>query len=191
MTDQGDRLFTILCVCTGDVCRSAVAERLLAARLGPEVAVTSAGVLGQPGRSIEPEMVAYLAALGVPDVDFEARRLIDEDVRRADLVLGMAREHRGAAVELAPAAVRRAFTLREFARLLSAIEPDELPDTTVSNRLQVAIPLAASKRRRVASPLDDDVIGANLPSPGEYAGTFLTIRTAVDAIADRVLPHPG
>ena len=114
--------FVILCVCTGNVCRSPVAERLLAHWLGPEVQVRSAGTLGLAGRGIEPEMVAHLKAAGVPEVEFVARRMTPADVRGADLVLGLGREHRREAVELVPAAVRRAFTLLEFARLLSTID---------------------------------------------------------------------
>ncbi len=135
--------YTILCVCTGNICRSPAAERLLAARLGPEVRVASAGTLGLVGHGIQPEMAAHLAALGVPDVGFTSRRLTAADVREADLVLGLAREHRAAAVELVPAAVRRSFTLLEFARLLATIGPDELPAGSVVDRLQAAVPLAA------------------------------------------------
>jgi protein-tyrosine phosphatase len=39
-------------------------------------------------------------------------------LKEADLILPMTRNQRGLVVELWPAAVRRTFTLREFARLL-------------------------------------------------------------------------
>jgi protein-tyrosine phosphatase len=183
--------FVILCVCTGNVCRSPVAERLLAHWLGPEVQVRSAGTLGLAGRGIEPEMVAHLRAAGVPEVEFVARRMTPADVRGADLVLGLGREHRREAVELVPAAVRRAFTLLEFARLLSTIAPEELPEGTVADRLHAAVPLATARRRRVASADLDDVVDPYRVSQQAYDESFFAIRGAVDAIAARVLPHSG
>lgn len=192
MTVPTDRPYAILCVCTGNVCRSPVAERLLAARLGPTVSVASAGTLGLTGRAIEPAMAAHLAALGLGDVGFTARRLTEADVGRADLVLGLTREHRAEAVELAPSAVRRAFTLLEFARLLGQIDPDELPDGTVADRLRTAVPLAAARRRMVTGPVDaDDVVDPYRLAQEVYDQSFSAIRVAVDVIADRVVPRSG
>jgi protein-tyrosine phosphatase len=190
--DGADKRFTILCVCTGNVCRSPAAERLLAARLGPGVTVASAGTLGLVGRAIEPRMAAHLAALGLEDVGFTARRLTEADVSRADLVLGLTREHRAEAVELAPAAVRRAFTLLEFARLLGRIQPGELPDTSVADRLRAAVPLAAARRQMVIGPVDaDDVVDPYRLAQEVYDQSFSAIRVAVDTIADRLVPHSG
>ena len=191
MTPELDPPFAILCVCTGNVCRSPVAERLLAARLGPEVQVASAGTLGLAGRGIEPEMLAQLTAAGIAGNDFVARRVTAADVRGADLVLGLGREHRSEAVELVPAAVRRSFTLLEFARLLGTISPEELPHGTIADRLRAAVPLAAVRRRRVASADLDDVADPYRQHQHAYDTSFAAIRTAVDVIADRVVPHSG
>ena len=192
MTDVADRPYAILCVCTGNVCRSPAAERLLAARLGPSVTVASAGTIGLVGRAIEPPMAAQLAALGLEDVGFAARRMTAADVSRADLVLGLTREHRAEAVELAPAAVRRAFTLLEFARLLGQIQPDELSGTSVADRLRTAVPLAAARRRMITGPLDaDDVVDPYRLAQEVYDQSFSAIRVAVDTIAGRVVPHSG
>ena len=192
MTDGTDKPYAILCVCTGNVCRSPAAERLLAARLGQSVRVMSAGTLGLVGRAIEPPMAAHLAALGLADVGFPARRLTAADVSGAGLVLGLTRGHRAEAVELAPAAVRRAFTLLEFARLLGQIQLDELPDASVADRLRTAVPLAAARRRMVVGPVDaDDVVDPYRLAQEVYDQSFSAIRTAVDTIADRVVPYSG
>jgi protein-tyrosine phosphatase len=189
---QADRPYVILCVCTGNVCRSPVAERLLAARLGPSVTVTSAGTLGLTGRAIEPAMAAHLAALGLSDVGFTARRLTAADLGRADLVLGLTRDHRADAVEMAPSTVRRAFTLLEFARLLGQIHPDELPEGTAADRLRTATPLAAARRRMISGPIDtDDVVDPYRLAQEVYDQSFSAIRIAVDAIADRIVPRSG
>jgi protein-tyrosine phosphatase len=191
MTDGKDKTYTILCVCTGDVCRSPVAELLLGARLGPTVEVTSAGTLGLVGRPIEPPMAAHLAALGLETIGFAARRLTTADVAGADLVLGLTRGHRAEAVELAPAAVRRAFTLLEFARLLGQIQPDELPLTSVADRLQTAVPLAAARRRMLVGPVDaDDVVDPYRLTQEVYDQSFSVIHMAVETIADHLVRYP-
>jgi protein-tyrosine phosphatase len=192
MTDGTDQPYAILCVCTGNVCRSPAAELLLAARVGPSVKVASAGTLGLVGRPIEPPMAAHLAAMGLEPARFAARRLTAADVAGADLVLGLTRGHRAEAVELAPAAVRRAFTLLEFARLLRQIQPDELSETSVADRLREAVPLAAARRRMVVGPVNaDDVVDPYRLAQEVYDQSFSAISAAVDTIADRLVPYPG
>jgi len=180
-----DKPYAILCVCTGNVCRSPAAQLLLAARLGSGVTVASAGTLGLVGRPIDPPIAAHLTALRLETEGFTAQRLTAAQVRTADLVLGLTRGHRAEAVELAPAAVRRAFTLLEFARLLRQIQPHELPNTSVADRLRTAVPLAAAQRRMATGPLDaDDVMDPYRLAVEVYEQSFSTIRTAVNAIAD-------
>jgi protein-tyrosine phosphatase len=60
---------------------------------------------------------AVLEELGGDSRGFAARPLTAQLVAEAALVLGLAREHREAAVRLVPAALRRCFTLKEFVRL--------------------------------------------------------------------------
>jgi protein-tyrosine phosphatase len=95
----------------------------------------------------------------------------------------MTRAQRGLVVELWPAAVRRAFTLREFARLLSWIDPSALPAGTPADRLRAAIPLAVAQRGRERKPADeDDVTDPYRLSNAVYADSFAQIRSAVDRI---------
>ena len=110
--------FTVLTVCTGNICRSPAVERLLTAALGPDsgVRVESAGVGAVVGAPVAPLMTALLDAVGVSYAGFAARQVTEEMVREADLVLALTRRHRSALVELAPAAVRRTFTVRELGR---------------------------------------------------------------------------
>ncbi|MDX2678766.1 arsenate reductase/protein-tyrosine-phosphatase family protein [Streptomyces sp. NY05-11A] len=109
----------ILFVCTGNVHRSVLAERLLAARLPPGAALRaeSAGTEAWHRSSIEPTTRVILEELGGDGCGFTARPLTAQFVVSAGLVLGLAREHREAAVRLAPSAMRRCFTLKEFLRL--------------------------------------------------------------------------
>src|SRR3954465_11561123 len=113
-----EKRFQILCVCTGNICRSPAAERLLTSRLGPEVEVSSAGTQALVGEPMSPPIDQLVQSAGAAAGGFLARRLTERLMQSADLVLAMTRAHRGDVVELWPQAVRRAFTLREFARLL-------------------------------------------------------------------------
>ncbi len=114
---MADGTFSILTVCTGNVCRSPAVERLLASKLGPTVSVASAGTHALVGHPISEPMAVLLRNSGVEDVPFEARRLSEQMLREADLVLPLTRAQRSLVVELWPAAVRRTFTL---ARIRSA-----------------------------------------------------------------------
>ncbi|MER5405516.1 low molecular weight phosphatase family protein [Streptomyces sp. NPDC002769] len=109
----------VLFVCTGNVHRSVLAERLLAARLpfGSAVRPESAGTQARPRPGMEASTRVVLEELGGDGSGFAARRLTAQLVAEAGLVLGLAHEHREAAVRLAPTALRRCFTLKEFVRL--------------------------------------------------------------------------
>jgi len=117
-------VFRVLHVCTGNIGRSPMAERLmrrhLALRLGDSASsfqVTSAGTWGCTGAAAEQFAALALHKRGIDASDFVARELTGEMLTEADLVLTATTEHRGLVVALLPAAVRRAFTLKEFARL--------------------------------------------------------------------------
>lgn len=112
-------MIRILFVCTGNVHRSVFAERLLAARLpaGSALRPESAGTEAWHRCRIEDTTRSVLEELGGDGSGFASRPLTAQLVAGAALVLGLAREHREAAVRLAPAAMRRCFTLREFVRL--------------------------------------------------------------------------
>lgn len=114
-----DLCMNVLFVCTGNVHRSVLAERLLAARLSDTttVRVASAGTRARPAANMDPATRTLLRQFGAEGAGFAARQLTEDLVDRADLVLGMEREHRDAAVRLRPGALHRCFTLREFLRL--------------------------------------------------------------------------
>jgi protein-tyrosine phosphatase len=181
-------MFAILAVCTGNVCRSPAVERLLANKLGPTVSVSSAGTHALVGHPISEPMAALLRDSGTEPDPFEARRLSEQMLKETDLILSMTRAQRGLVVELWPAAVRRTFTLREFARLLSWVDPSVLPAGTPADRLRAAIPLAVTQRGRERRSADeDDVTDPFRLSNAVYANSFEQIRSAVDSIVYRIV----
>ena len=177
--------FTVLAVCTGNICRSPAVERLLAAGLGPGsgVVVTSAGTRAVVGHGVSDPMAALLTSAGVSPQGFAARQITREDVRGADLVLALTRAHRTAVVELEPSVLRRTFTLRELARLAADVDPADLPHGTPAQRLAALVPLAAARRGRArVSPADDDVVDPFRRSDAVYAQVFDVLTPAVDAV---------
>ena len=180
--------FHVLCVCTGNVCRSPAAERLLAGRLGVGVEVTSAGTHALVGQPLSPPMDDLVAGGGGEPAGFRARQLSERLLRPVDLVLALTREHRGDVVELWPKAVRRTFTLKEFARLLQELDPAALPTGTPEERLRVAVPLAAAHRRQVADSRSDDVVDPYRLGPEVYQEAFADIDRAVRAIVSVIGP---
>jgi protein-tyrosine phosphatase len=181
--------FSILCVCTGNICRSPAAERLLSVALGSEIGVSSAGTLALVGRRVDSPM-DRLVVLGGGDVSgFTARQLREPMLRRADLVLTMTDAHTGDVIEMWPRAVRKTFTLGEFARLLTSIDQSGLPPTTVAERLRAAIPLAAASRRPVADRTREDVVDPYRRADQVYERAFDDIRAAVASIAAVIVPE--
>lgn len=107
----------VLLVCTGNICRSPLAEALLQRALAERgldaIAVTSAGTGAWDGAPASEG--AYLVALerGLDLSGHRARLLTRELVERSDLVLTMARHHRARVDELG--AEGRVFVLGEYA----------------------------------------------------------------------------
>jgi len=180
--------FSILAVCTGNICRSPAVERLLASKLGPTVTVSSAGTHALVGYPISDPMAALLMDKGFEPHPFAARRLTEHMLKDADLVLTMTRAQRGLVVELWPAAVRRTFTLREFARLLNRVDPTALPAGSPAERLRAAVPLAAAERgRERVSPGEDDVVDPYRLSEAVYAESFGQILCAAQKVYAAVI----
>lgn len=195
--------FSILFVCTGNICRSPVAEYLtraaLSIRLGPaagQVPVTSAGTWGHEGAAMEPFALQVLAERGIDGTEFRARELDAQMVAAADLVLAATREHRAGAVVLYPRASARVFTLREFDRLTASVDPAELPDSVVARGR--ALVRQAAGRRGLAPPAtagDDDVpdpYGAPLAIFRRCADEIIAVlRGPVDRLARPAPPMPA
>ncbi len=157
----------ILAVCTGNICRSPLTERLLRSGLdqlwGPaaaDVLVRSAGTSAMVGRPMVAESEARLTMRGGDATGFLARQLETPMTRGATLVLALTRAHRAAIVEDHPAAARYTFTLREIARLLADVEPGDVPGDTAADRVRGVTGTAAGRRGLVppVPAADDDVI---------------------------------
>lgn len=146
--------FTVLVVCIGNVCRSPLAERLLRERLREQlgelseaVVVESAGTRALAGRPMDAMAAQELGRLGLTNEDFRARQLTERMANDAGLVLTATKELRSRVLEDAPGALRRAFTITEFAALVEGVSADS-PRELVAD---------AAQRRSLAQVEDYDV----------------------------------
>jgi protein-tyrosine phosphatase len=152
----------ILTVCTGNVCRSPFLERALQGELdrswGPgEVEVRSGGTGALDGHAMEESARLLMEGKGYVAEGFVARTLLAEHIAEADLVLTATRAHRGKVATLHPRALRYVFAFREFAELVSGIEPADLEPAAGSAKehVQRLVALAAGQRG-VRPPLSDE-----------------------------------
>lgn len=183
--------FRILTVCTGNICRSPLAESLLRMVLrGLLVEVSSAGTHAHVGEQMSLPNQAIARDLGVTDAGMHrGAQLTTEALSNADLILALSREHRREVVEMLPRASRHAFTLREFARLTNAVSVDA--DVTASltdpGARMRAFVNAVAQLRGTAEPLerpeDDDVIDPYRQSDAVYTESAEQLVPAVNATA--------
>jgi len=189
----------VVMVCTGNICRSPMMERILQDSFdrrgaGDDVVVTSAGTWANPGESMQPFAAAMLTQHGVGAAHFGATALTEELVRSSDLVVTAAREHRSRVVGLVPGAVRRTFTLLELARIASTAPAPPLPESAgLAARVRQTVAWAAQMRGSVSRHEEsaddlDDPLGAPLDIYRERAEA---IATAVEQIVPFLIGEPG
>lgn len=83
---------TILVVCTGNICRSPIAEGLLKAKL-PGKTVLSAGTMAMVGHGADPLSIEVSRAQGLDIAAHRAQQLTPELLQAADLVLTLDGSH--------------------------------------------------------------------------------------------------
>ncbi|MEK0313589.1 low molecular weight protein arginine phosphatase [Cohnella sp. 56] len=133
----------ILMVCTGNTCRSPMAEALLrdwAARTGTAMEVRSAGVAAQSGMPISANAAETLKRGNIV-LPGTSTRLDREDVDWADLILTMTTSHKRAIAERYPQAAAKTYTLKEYASQSEALVPDLQEMDRLHAELQVALAL--------------------------------------------------
>ena len=118
----------IVFLCTGNACRSPMAEALFRARLeegyphlAGEVEVLSAGIAAMEGSPASSHAVRAMDLWGLDLERHRARPFTLYLAREADLVVAMAREHLLALERIFPPALARATTLRSVSAFRDAI----------------------------------------------------------------------
>jgi protein-tyrosine-phosphatase len=196
----------VLLVCTGNVCRSPMAERMgqsvLDSASGAQAAVRlhSAGLRAVVGSGMHPDSARALQRYGTDAGDFRARQLSEAMVSEADLVLTMTERHRREVLERSPRALGRTFTLREAAALHDQLADGALPggDPATGSVGEWVRQLAKARSRRRGSSDDDvrDPIGLSYEAHEEAAAAIAVaivplVRRLAALVAGGVPDSPG
>lgn len=160
-------------VCTGNICRSPLAHRLLEKELderglSDQVQVESSGIgAWHVGEDADSRMRRTAGKHGVA-LHHPARQLTGEDVSDYDVLFAMAQGHYGEILSLSGAGVRgKLYVFRQF-------DPELISDTPLS--------------RRDAPDVPDPYYGGAQGFEDVFAMVERTCRVIVDRIAQGVLP---
>ena len=108
----------VVFISTGDTCRGPMAagyfSKLLAERGLAHIEVRDAGIMTVPGLKATPEAIQVLDTVDVDLRRHSSRKLSNESVKRADLILGMSSFHVQSALRQSDVARSKTFLFKEY-----------------------------------------------------------------------------
>ena len=188
--------FKIVVVCTGNICRSPMAEQMLtqkAAKAKLPISVSSAGVMAMTGDPMTPQSAEAMTLRGYTADKHVSQDVTPKMLEEADLVLTATLEHRSELARMLPKASKYSFTIDEFARLTSFLSADpefqdefkKKPKETREQYIRRATQEAVLLRGMVPTNLDPkDVIDPYMESSKVYNDVAEHIDNSLEIIVD-------
>ena len=188
--------FKVVFVCTGNICRSPMAEQMLIQKAAKEklpISVSSAGVMAMTGDPMTPQSADAMTLRGFTPTKHISQDLTPKMLEEADLVLTATLEHRSELARMLPKASKYSFTIDEFARLTSFLMADpefqeefkKKAKETREHYLKRAMQEAVLLRGMVPTNLDPkDVIDPYGESTKVYSQVAEHIEGSLEIIVD-------
>lgn len=108
----------ILFVCTGNTCRSPMAEGIFKAFLKDNnidnINVSSAGISTFEGDSANEKAIYTLRNKGIDIKSHKSRQITKEIIENSDLILTMTKSHKGMILNALPEYLNKIFTIKEY-----------------------------------------------------------------------------
>lgn len=188
-TDGVARPFVVLLVCTGNICRSPLADQLLNARLreaglGGDVVAASAGLHAMVGSPMDEIPAELSLRFGGDPSRARGRQLTATIIDVVDLVLTMTQAQRDDLLRQYPRAARRTFTIAEFELLLPFASADATEaGTAIPDALKERVAELARSRSRVRLTAANDVADPYRQPRGIHEAVGEQLNLATTAIA--------
>ena len=116
---------TLLFICTGNTCRSPMAEQIFNEQARDLSAhAISAGLDAKPGSPINPQAADSLTSLGYTPTEHSSTLVSTEAVEEADVILTFTEDQKNELGQRFPAAVQKLFTISEYANSTSGKHED-------------------------------------------------------------------
>lgn len=129
----------ILFVCTGNTCRSPMAQGILqtiASEEGLQVDIRSAGVFASEGTPISSYAEMILKERGYNET-LRSSRVTDELMEWADLILTMTMQHKQHVTMQYPESIEKVFTLKEYVQLVLKSDAEQKDREKIISELQI------------------------------------------------------
>lgn len=174
----------ILFICTGNTCRSPIAEglmRRLALDAGLELSIQSAGVAAMVGGPISAHSKKVLEDKGV-QTDFASQAVNAELVAKADLILTMTLRHKQQVLSRFPEVADKIYALKEYARSEDEAGQDrELVEMLLEQSLAGTLRAPDKTRSAIFADREED---CDISDP--FGGSLRDYRMCAEEIEDHL-----